>query len=185
VTPFSESQNGDTVDTEVARVDVAKELGQELGLDITDATLAADLVGQGVGDGVGDGIGVGSVTVGLRNDESENVHSKDILGDDIAVDLDACLEEKSLCKGCRALDLAVVIQADIGLHGVVKRGVGGLTIGRSTVGADLSESEVGREVDGDGDIRLVKVDRLGESITVGVIVVDAEAESDGGGYTRL
>jgi hypothetical protein len=80
---LSESQNSDTVDTEVARVAIGEELGLELGLDVTGTTLATDLVGQGVGDGVGDGLGVGSGTVGLRNDESENVLNKDIVGDNI------------------------------------------------------------------------------------------------------
>jgi hypothetical protein len=33
-------------DTEAARVDIGKELGQELSLDITDTTLTTDLVGE-------------------------------------------------------------------------------------------------------------------------------------------
>jgi hypothetical protein len=131
---LSESQNSDTVDKEVSQVGVGKNLGQELSLDITDTALAADLVGQGVGDGIGDGLGVGSGTVGLRNDKSEDVLNKDILGDDIAVDLHTYLEDRSLCEGCGALDLAVDIQADVGLHGIVERGVGGLGISRSPLG---------------------------------------------------
>jgi hypothetical protein len=47
--------------------------------------------------------------------------------------------------------------ADIGLHGIVETGVYGLVIGGSTV----DESEVGREVNNDGDICLVKIDGLG------------------------
>jgi hypothetical protein len=66
---------------------------------------------------------------------------------------------------------------------VGEHGVSGIAIGRSTVGADLSESKIGREVNGDGDICLVKVDGLGESVTVDVVVVNAEAESDDGGCT--
>jgi hypothetical protein len=63
----------------------------KLRLDITYTTLAADLVSQVVGDGVSDGIGVGSGTVGLSNDESENILNKDIIDDDIVVDPDAHL----------------------------------------------------------------------------------------------
>jgi hypothetical protein len=105
---LSKSEDGDTVDTEVARVNVFEELGLKLGLDITYTTLATDLVGQGVGDGVGDGLGVGSATVGPRNDESENVIYKDILSNDTVIDPDAHLKERSLCEGCRISDLAVI-----------------------------------------------------------------------------
>jgi hypothetical protein len=180
---LSKSEDGDTVDTEVARVNVGEELWLKLGLDITDTTLATDLLGQGVGDGVGDGLGVGSATVGMRNDESENVLYKDILSNDTVIDPDAHLKERSLCEGCRISDLAVVIQADVGLYGVGEVGVGGLAIGRSAVGADLSESEVGREVNGNGDIGLVKVDGLDEAVAVDVVVVHAEVEPDDGGCT--
>jgi hypothetical protein len=50
------------------------------------------------------------------------------------------------CEGCRASDLAVVVQADVGLHGVGEVSVGGLAIGKYTVGGDLSESEGGRKI---------------------------------------
>jgi hypothetical protein len=86
----------------VARDGFSEELGQELGLDVTDITLATDLVGQGVGDGVGDGLEVGSGTGGLRNDKREDVLNENIFGDDSVVDPDAYLEERSMCEGCGA-----------------------------------------------------------------------------------
>ena len=164
---MSEGQDGDTVDLEDARVGFGEELGQELGLDVTDTTLATDLVGQGVGDGVGDGLGVGRVSIGgLRNNKGEDVLNKDVVGCDLVVDLDAYLEERSLCEGCGATD-TVVILADIGRHGVVELDVGFLGSGRSTLGRDSSESEVGLEVNGDCDICLVKLmDSAGSTPTV-------------------
>jgi hypothetical protein len=86
----------------VVRDGFDEELGQGLGLDVTDTTLATDLVGQGVGDGVGDGLGDGSGTGGLRKDKREDVLNKDILGDDSVVDPDAYLEERSLLECCGA-----------------------------------------------------------------------------------
>jgi hypothetical protein len=48
-------KDGDTVDTEVARV-VVEELGLELGLDVADTTTRDRPCRSGVGDGVGDGL---------------------------------------------------------------------------------------------------------------------------------
>jgi hypothetical protein len=46
-----------------------------------------------------------------------------------------------------------------------------------------AKEKVGREVNGDGDICLIKVDGLGESVTVDVVVVNAETESYDDGCT--
>jgi hypothetical protein len=72
--------------------------------------------------------------------KSENV-LKDVLGRDSIVDPDAYLEDRSLLEGSGSVDLAVIVQADVGLHGVVEIGVGGLGVS-STVGADPSELAV-------------------------------------------
>jgi hypothetical protein len=40
-----------------------------------------------------------------------------------------------MCEGNRVSDHTVVVQADVSFHGVGEVGVGGLAIGRSTVGA--------------------------------------------------
>jgi hypothetical protein len=60
----------------------------------------ADLVGQGVRNASGDDLGRGGSIIGLRNDKSENVLNKDILGFDSVVDPDAYLGDRTLFEGC-------------------------------------------------------------------------------------
>jgi hypothetical protein len=46
---------------------------------------------------------------------------------------------------------------------------------------DVGQSEVGREVNVDGNVFLVKVDGIDVSVVVDELVVNADAESDDGG----
>jgi hypothetical protein len=75
------------------------------------------------------------------------------------------------------------MQVDVGLHEEVKVGVGGLAIDRSPISADLSESEIGHEVNDNGDICLVNGEGRGESVVADEFAVYAEAKSDDGVYT--
>jgi hypothetical protein len=65
--------------------------------------------------------------------------STNVVGCDSVVDLDAYLEERSLCGSCGGSDQTVVVLADIGRYRVVELDVSGLAIGRSTLGHDASE----------------------------------------------
>jgi hypothetical protein len=119
-------------------------------------------------------------TAVLRIDKDEDVLHNNILGDDNVADLDAYLRKDLYAT---ATDLAAIIQIDVDLHEEVKVYVGGLAIGRRPISADLSETEIGREVNDDADICLVKVEGLGESVVVDEVAVYVEAESDDGVYT--
>jgi hypothetical protein len=70
--------------------------------------------------------------------ESENVLNKDVLGLDSIVDPDAYLEDRSLLEGSR-VSTSLLSSSRCEPPRVVEIGVGGLGVGRSTVGADPSE----------------------------------------------
>jgi hypothetical protein len=113
-----------------------------------------------------------SLSAEVRSALGESEGGREVNGDG-----HICLVKLDGVDDSVAVDVAVaVVHAEAGF-------VGGLAIDRSPISADLSESEIGSEVNDDGDLGLVKHDDLGVSVIVDVVVVDAEAEPYAGVYT--
>ena len=176
----TERQDGDTVHLNVARVGGGEEFTQDLRPDVTDATGEAVQGSQGV-DRRGFNWALFLCRSHQCHDKEEDVLHINVLNRDRVVDLDAYLEGGPLRERGGGTNQTIGAITDVGLHGVVKNGILIVGVGKRPVGHDTGKSKVGRQVDVDGQVGLVKVDRLDDRLWVlVVVVVDADATENGG-----